>query len=174
MKKMLLAMMLLGATLSAHDGARHHLALTPSVHDYVQLEDASIWAVRPDDQHKVRGWKRGDPVMLTQNLGLLPSYQYLLINEITTHEVEVNMSGRPMDGGTHTYTIDAIDDMDRKVTLSDGSVWDIPRSDVAILEDWDIDQPVVIGVYDSWFSKHSHILIYALNPDSYVRANYLN
>jgi len=151
---------------TSHEGAFHRPIAVTYTGDRVTLEDGTVWQVRIKDRSKTLDWLIGDSLIILPNHSWFSSYHYVLLNQNTGKEVKVNMLLGPIYNGVHTHWVVAIDYYNKEVCLEDGSVWRISSS---ILNKWLVNDTVVIGVNDAWFSSNPNILI-NVNMLNYVTA----
>ncbi|MEC7839135.1 MAG: hypothetical protein VX777_03740 [Chlamydiota bacterium] len=154
---------------TSHEGAFHRPIAVTSTGDRVTLEDGTVWQVRIKDRTKTLDWLIGDSIIILPNHSWFSSYHYVLLNQNTGKEVKVNMLLGPIYNGVHTHWVVAIDYYNKEVCLEDGSVWRISGSDGSTLKKWLINDTVIIGINDSWFSSKPNILI-NVNMLNYVAA----
>ncbi len=144
---------------TSHDAVFHRPLAVSCAGDYVTLEDGSIWSVRIKDRYKTLDWLTNDTIMILPNHSWFSTYHYVLLNQTTGKSVKVNMYLGPIYNGIFTHWIIAVDYYNNDVWLEDGSVWKISDSDHSIVNKWLINDTVVIGINDSWFSSKPNILI---------------
>lgn len=154
------------ALYSSHEGAFHRPVNISAGGDMITLEDGSIWKVRPDDKAKTLDWLAGDTIFILPNHSWFSSYYYVLSNQNTGAEVCVNLMLPPLYNGNYSHWIVAIDLYNLEVGLDDGSVWKISSSDYSTIEKWKVNDTIVIGVNDSWFSSKPNILINVFTHDN--------
>lgn len=144
---------------STHNGAYHHPIAVSNGGDTVTLEDGSVWHVREKDQVKTLDWLMGDTVVILPNHSWFSSYQFVLFNQTTGREVKANLLLGPIFNGVFTHWIVSIDLETKQVWLEDGSVWSMASGDKSTLKKWLVNDTVIIGINDSWFSSKENILI---------------
>lgn len=147
------------ALYSSHEGAFHRPVNITAGGDMITLEDGSIWKVRPDDKAKTLDWLAGDSIFILLNHSWFSSYHYVLSNQNTGSEVCVNLMLPPLYNGNYSHWIVAVDYYNLEVALDDGSIWKISSSDYSTIEKWKVNDTIIIGVNDSWFSSKPNILI---------------
>jgi len=145
---------------TTHEGAYHAPVIVSPLGENVELEDHSIWEVYQKDRKKTLDWMSGDRVIVVPNSAWFSSHLFRFINLNTKAEAQVNLTVGPMRGGSYTRHILAIDYENRQVCLNDGSVWKVSRLDKSALQEWLVDDVVIIGINNGWFSSmNPNILI---------------
>ncbi|MCX6989461.1 MAG: hypothetical protein NTX49_00090, partial [Chlamydiae bacterium] len=71
--------------------------------------------------------------------------------------------------GSYTHWIIGMDYTSGHVYLENGSTWTISTNDLFIFNDWAINDTIILGSNDSWFSSYDSLLI-NVNMNNYVRA----
>jgi len=154
---------------TSHQGAFHRPSLVSCLGDKVTLEDGSVWQVKNGDKSKTIDWLPCDDVYILPNHSWFSSYYYRLYNRNTNTSVEVNLLLGPIPNGHNTHWVIAIDYFNQELFLEDGSVWRVGSSDKSVMKKWLINDTVMIGINDSWFSSKPNILI-NVNMLTYVTA----
>lgn len=154
---------------TSHQGAFHRPLAISSSGDSITLEDGSVWQIRIKDRGKTLDWLSGDSLIILPNHSWFSSYHYVLLNQNTGADIKVNMMLGPIYNGVYTHWIIAIDYYNKEVCLEDGTVWTVSGSDFSTLKKWLVNDTVIIGVNDSWFSSKPNILI-NVNMLNYVAA----
>lgn len=144
---------------TSHEGAFHRAVCVTYNGDQLTLEDGSVWSVASWDRWKTNDWLSSDTIMVSQNKWYFSSYQFMLINQNTGKEVEVNMLLGPLYAGYYTYWITGIDHFSNKVYLNDGSIWQMDAFDYAIIDQWLLNDTVIIGVNETANYFNPNILI---------------
>jgi len=150
---------------TSHSGAIHHPIFVTAFGDGVQLEDESIWSVRPSDYMKTLNWLITDTIIILPP-GWFSGYDYVLFNTDTGARINVNLVQQPRYNGIYSHWIAAIDYLNERVCLEDGSIWSISAFDD--VDDWLVNDMIIIGINDGWFSVNPNILI-NVNTNEYVR-----
>jgi hypothetical protein len=144
---------------TSHKGAFHRpIAVTP-LGDEVTLEDGSVWKIKYDHRYKTLDWLAGDNILVLPNHAWFSSYYYRLVNQNTGADVETNLFLGPIYNGVYTHWIVAIDYFNNEICLEDGSTWKIAGGDYGRLKKWLVNDTIIIGINDSWFSSKPNILI---------------
>lgn len=154
---------------TSHEGAFHRSISVTIGGDMVTLEDGSVWKVRSKDKYKTLDWIPGDSIVILPNHSWFSSYYYVLLNQNTGAEVCVNLVLGPIYNGIYTHWVVAIDYYNQEVCLEDGSIWRISGGDYSTMKKWLVNDTIIIGVNDSWFSNKPNILI-NVNMLNYVDA----
>jgi len=158
---------------TSHEGAYHQAVSVTYIGDQVTLEDGSVWSVASFDRWKTLDWLSSDTILVAQNKWYFSSYKFMLINQNTGREVEVNMALGPIYAGYYTYWITGIDYFAGNVYLNDGSVWQISAFDYSIMDKWLVNDTIIVGVNESASIFNPNILI-NVNMLNYTRGSSLN
>lgn len=158
---------------NSHEGAYHRAVAVSYYGDQVTLEDGSLWNVSSWDAWKTLNWYTTDTILVMQNKWMFSSYKFMLVNQNTGKEVEVNLALGPYYLGAYTHWIVAIDYYNSQIILEDNSVWDMNFFDSSIINKWLINDTVIIGVNESGSSLRPNILI-NVNVLNYARGICLN
>jgi hypothetical protein len=166
-----------GVYTTSHPGAFQKPSFISYDGAFIELIDGSQWEVAWHDQYKVQTWF-GEDLFIMLNHNLFSSYDYRIVNLSTGDSAEVNITAGPFFQGALSHWIIAINYAAGQVTLEDGSVWKIPASCLGIMRYWNVNDPVMIGVYDGWFSGyHPNFLINVslnkINQPAYIYAKCL-
>ncbi len=138
----------------------------------VTIEDGSAWNIDPDESSNVFSWKPGDIVFLMQNPIWAQSLdwpEYLMMNLKDQSGVCVDLSLGPMANNPRARFISAINFDGGAVQLTDGSCWMIAPEDLPLFRGWAVDDSIIAGKNESFFSKYKAILINP-NMNHYIRA----
>lgn len=150
---------------NSHEGGYHFAIGVTYFGDQVTLEDGSVWNVASWDNWKTLNWLTTDTILVMQNKWLFSSYKFMLVNQNTGKEVEVNLFLGPVYTGVFTHWIVGIDYIAGTVVLEDGSVWQMDYFDYSIMKKWLINDTVIIGTNE---------LGSILNPNILINVNMLN
>lgn len=154
-----------------HQGAIHFPnVITGNV---LEIEDGSLWAICSSHLYKTTNWITTDKLIITQNTIWFSSYDHCVVNLTTGDTIHVNLAEGPFRNGAHTRWIIGIDYINRNLVLDDGSVWYVSSMDSSIMYNWAIDDTIIIGVNDGWYSSKNHILI-NVRKINYACAHCLN
>lgn len=133
----------------------------------VELEDGSHWKLSPN--YSVFSWKVGDPIVVTPNHSFFSEYNYYIVNKFTGSYVAADLIVGPLTFGPYTHWVIGIDYASGHVFLENGTTWTVSANDTFVFNDWAINDTVIIGSNDSWFSSYDTILI-NVNMNNYVRS----
>lgn len=150
-----------------HPGAYHH-PMVSVFGDNLELEDGSIWTIRPDHAFIAAGWLPTDLVAITPNHTWFSSYDYTITNQNTGEAVNANIFLGPLYNGPHTHWIIAIDYYYNTVYLEDGSIWSMSSFDSSIVYSWEVNDTVIIGVNDALFSSTRPNILINVNTLNYA------
>jgi len=159
---------------TSHIGAFHRPTAVTALGDTVEIEDGSIWSVSSSDRYKTLDWLAGDTIIITPNHSWFSSYDFRLINQNTGASVPVVLSLGPVYNGIYTHWITAIDYNANQLCLEDGSVWSISGLDDSVSNKWVINDTVIIGINDGWWSGSRPNILINVNMVNYVRCKCLN
>lgn len=151
----------------------HHWVVAITVLDNdkytLELEDGSVWKIHRYDGEKILNWRANDPLTLTQNHSWFSSHKYRIINKSNGSTVDANLHLGPIEQGTHTRYIIAIDYDRKEIVLSDNTHHEISYLDHSIFKDWKLSHAVIIGTNSGWDSD-SELLLINVNLNNHVRA----
>ena len=135
----------------------------------VELEDGSHWDISPSDRSILYTWSRSDHIVVTPNYSWFSSFDYNLTNKSNNTNVKANLWIGPLAYGPYSHWIVDIDYFSGHLFLENQMVWCVDPKDSYILREWAVNDHVIFGVNNSWFSHYDHILI-NVNMDDHVRA----
>lgn len=138
--------------------------------NFIELEDGSRWTVAPTSVYKAVHWGAYDHMVITPNHHWLPSCAYCITNPATGSYVEADLYLHPIPFGPYTHWVVALDKYAGHVFLEDGSSWKVSYDDRSLFEKWEINNFIIIGENNSWFSSYEHILI-NVNAKHHIRVN---
>lgn len=144
---------------TTHEGGIHHHIAVNTLGDMITLEDGSVWQVKNSDRMKTLDWLYGDSLIILPNHAWFSSYHYVILNQNTGGKVKVNLFLGPIYNGIYTHWIVGIDYCNCELRLEDGSVWKMSSSDSRTVNKWLLNDTVIVGINDSWFSSKPNILI---------------
>jgi hypothetical protein len=161
-----------GVYTTSHPGAFQQIQIVSFDGTFIELSDGSQWEVSVADSHKVVSWI-GCDLFITLNHSWFSLYDYCLVNLNNGEKAKVNITAGPFFQGARSHWIVAINYAARQVTLEDGSVWRIPPSSAGVLKYWMVNDPVIIGVYDGWFSASNpnflmNVSLNKINQPAYI------
>lgn len=149
----------------------HWLTSIADSNHTIEIEDGSHWEISPSDMYTVmRNWRREDSLVITPNYSWLGfnSYDYYITNKNSNTYVKANLVIGPLDHGPYSHWITGIDYVGGHVYLENQMIWCVDPEQKRVIMQWSIDDHIILGVYDSWFSNYDHILI-NVNWDNHVR-----
>jgi hypothetical protein len=148
----------------------HWLASIADNNHTIELEDGSHWEVSLSDSYILRNWRREDSLVITPNYNFLSSYDYYITNKNNYNSfVKANLYVGPLAFGPFSHWIVEIDYFGGHIYLENQMVWCVNPQDSYLLKEWAVNDHVIFGLYESWFSPFDHILI-NVNMDNHVRA----
>lgn len=161
-----LAQNLEGVTTYAYNNLHTHWLYSFSdMRDNIELEDGSQWSISPNDQHKLYRWRPGDCLVITRNNPWYkkPNHLFFINNETTKEHVRANLVVGPFAFGEYTYWVEGIDRYNGHIFLVNGqgtrTSWCVGDADLLFFDDWAVNDTIVIGVNDTWFTSHPSLLI---------------
>lgn len=137
----------------------------------IELDDGSQWKIADSERAQMLSWRANDFVVITAN-HYFSDYTYYITNQVNGTYVHANLVNGPTIGGSRTMLISGLDANSRNkraVYLNNGTSWAIDPSDLQMIENWQIGDPIIVGRNDSWFSYSSSLLINVLT-NTFVRA----
>lgn len=140
--------------------------------DSIEFGDGSQWKISSNDAYKVLYWRAGDPLVITPCESWFSSYRYYITNKNTYETVSANLFLGPIAFGTYTHWIVGIDFVSRQLFLENGAAFKISSEDIYLFNDWAINDTIILGVNDSWFSAYDYILI-NVNMNNFAHAKQL-
>lgn len=138
--------------------------------ELIELEDGSKWSVAKTDIYKISFWQIHDHVIITPNRNWFSFHKYCLANQTRESIVEASFNHGPIPFGPHTHWVVALDKYGGHVFLEDGSSWKVSHEDWQFFDKWLINDFVILGYNDSWFSPYAYILI-NVNQEHHVLVN---
>lgn len=146
---------------------RHCLVSVANMGRLLEIEDGSQWAVSASDAYVLRNWYRGDTLSITPDDSWIVFYDYYIKNETNGTVIKANLHNGPLAFGPYSHWIIGIDHFNGHVHL-ERMVYCVNPKDRYILKDWALDDHIIFGLYNTWFSDFDHILI-NVNVNNYVR-----
>ena len=141
------------------------------------LEDGSEWKVSNFDSNELFVWKTQSleiPVKITPNY-FSNYFTYYITNQNTGSYVRANLVTSPLRNNPYAITITGIDNNSYErgsVYLSNGTFWHVHFSDLELIRNWYLDDLIIIGKNNNWFSYNTHILI-NIHTNTFVRVQRL-
>lgn len=174
-------------------GPHVHMFDGMSSKDLVRLEDGSEWrAATPSEAYTAHAWRSavvnqfgeierlGDRILITPNNGLFSSasyYPFYLNNQDDGTYIRVEPVSSPIHFGEESFWVFNTNMRLGHAYLVCGKggelvTWEVSSSYAHLLKDWEPNDHIVIGVYDSllsFLSSYNYILI-NFNKAHYVQA----
>ncbi|MBI3236488.1 MAG: hypothetical protein HYZ48_02095 [Chlamydiales bacterium] len=139
----------------------HWLAYVSEKGRLLQLEDGSYWEVTSSDRYVLNYWEMEDQLVITPNYNLFSPGDYFITNKTDNTYVRANLHTGPEMFGPHSHWIIAIDHTSGHITLENGTTWCVYSNDQRIFSDWEVNDHIIIGLYDNWLHTFDHTLINA-------------
>jgi hypothetical protein len=153
----------------------YHIAAKIDCHkNWVDLEDGSRWEVAEADRMQLMSWRQGDQadyIVITRNR-YYSDFTFYITNQANGSYVRANLVKGPLVGGAYTLLISGMDantHFRRSIYLSNGTSWAVSASDFREINNWQVEDPIIIGRNDDWFTSNSTLLINVLR-NTVVRA----
>lgn len=154
---------------AGYQTAVHWLAGISPQGDSVELEDGSHWKIPSQHYYSIFSWRLGDSLTITPTRSFWSNYNYYITNNATSTYVSANLYIGPVAFGPYTHWIVGMDPTNGHVFLENGSAWCISCQDAYLFNDWAINDTIILGTNDSWFTSYDTMLI-NVNMNHYVRA----
>lgn len=154
---------------TTHPAVYQHPIAISYIGDSVELTDGSVWTVSPSDAYKIINWFPTDIVVISPNQSWFSRYSFRITNQNTGESVATNLYLGPIDpffNSIYTHWIVGIDYFHNTVILEDGSVWSMSSLDAGVIDQWMINDVIIIGVNTGWLSVY--------NPNILINVNMLN
>ena len=123
----------------------------------IELGDGSQFIIFPADAETVLQWETNTPVTISPNAYPYAGSDFFITNQRNGVSVYANFSNGPVIGHRLTNQIEHIDLHYGEIYLRDGrgnlTCWQIEPQDLQYIAKWELQETVVIGVNDSWFSR---------------------
>ncbi len=150
----------------------HHWAVSVTLTgEVVELNDGSLWKVKPKDAPITLTWYDTDCIVIRPNKSILSSYTYKVWNCTTGQKVRANLLEGPYYDGFYTLWITGVDYFYNKVYLNDGSIWDMSSWDSDTVVFWFVGDTVIAGVNTDWLSKHNPYMLINVNVNTWARGD---
>jgi hypothetical protein len=137
---------------------------------YIQIEDGSLWNVKPSDAKKLLYWSHQDPIVISQSSHWFSFYRYEITNISLQESVEAELFLGPFETSIYTCFITAINYAIKTLSLSNGTYWQISWMDDATFLSWRISDAVIIGKNSSFGPCG---LLINVNTNNFARAENL-
>ena len=133
----------------------------------LEIEDGSHWKIASGSS--LSRWRIGDIITITPNRSWFSDYKYYVINKSIDEYVAADLILGPIAYGSLTHWAVSLDFSQGKVVFENGSCFKICSSDLFLFEQWQINDTIIFGTNDSWFTSYD-ILLINVNMNHYVRA----
>lgn len=165
-----------------HFPAHYHVIVSVAIDgSSIEIEDGSQWKVPSSQAYEVSNWKTNDPVVISPNYSCLSGCKYYLTNKNRGSYVDGNLSLGPIIGGNNTYRIIYLNPYDGEVYLQPEGPggygneihWCVELGDRHIMKNWTMNQAVIVGANDNWFSSwfsNCNCILINSERNTYVRA----
>ncbi len=147
----------------------HWLLSISDTYKTIEMEDGSHWEIVSADDYILTYWRRNDNLVITPNYNWFSTGDYYITNKSNNTYVRANLYIGPMKFGQYSHWIISIDHVTGHVTLENGITWCVAAKDANVFKEWEVNDHIILGVYDTWCNSFDHILI-NVNMDSHVRA----
>lgn len=155
---------------TTHQGAFFNPVAIHPLGETVEFHDGSVWTIASGDTYKTLNWLTSDLLVVTGNHSWFSSYMFRITNQNTGVSVKANMLLGPIYNGLFTYWIVSINHYTGELCLNDGSVWKLSGLDASTHNKWFINDTIVIGINDGFFSSSKPNILINVNTLSYSRA----
>lgn len=135
----------------------------------IEMEDGSHWEVSSADQYILNYWRRSDSLVISPNYNWFSTGDYYITNKSNNTYVKASLYIGPIAFGQYSHWIVAIDHVSGHLTLENGVTWCVYGKDSSVFREWEVNDQIILGIYDNWIHSFDHILI-NVNMDSHVRA----
>jgi hypothetical protein len=146
----------------------HWLASVSDSIRSLEIEDGSHWEVSAFDSFILRNWRRENTLVITPNYNWFGNYEYFITNKSNNTFVKANLAIGPLTFGDFSHWVVEVDNLNGHVILENQMIWCVNPQDGYALRDWAVNDHVIIGLCDSWFSAFDHILI-NVNVNDHIR-----
>lgn len=140
-----------------------------SLRSSLSIEDGSVWEIHPAESYKTVSWRIGDPIALIRNFNRFAWSDYYMLNLNTGTNVCVALALGPILNNPHSKFIAAIDCEQGVLALTDASKWVVSSDDLALFRQWAINDCIIVGQNETYFSRYEAVLINS-NMNHSVRA----
>ncbi len=141
----------------------------------VELENGAQFEIVPEDRDEVCTWGGYTVLTICPNPYLFSSGDFLLVNSHTKREVRANYAYGPFLDNPFTYFIKHIRPWSGEIVLTNLSndilCWRVDPADARYLQSWEMGDTVLIGHYNTWYSRFVSKSEYILM--SYENSNYV-
>lgn len=138
------------------------------------LEDGSQWKIASYDYFELLSWRLRDHLVITPN-NYFSDFTYYITNQETGSYVRANLVNSPIRGGPYTVMISGLDqntDFKGCIYLNNNTFWSVSQNDLPLIRNWEVDDLVIMGKNNEWFSSNTHIII-NIHTNTFVRVRKL-
>lgn len=135
----------------------------------IRLGDGSHWRIEPGYESEVLTWLPGDALILSPNYMPFTSHNYWFKNLRTGTYAGIDIIMEPIDMGLHSHRVCGREPDGSVIFLQNRVGFEIDRRDRWLVEEWDLNDHIVIGASNAWFGSYEFILM-NVNLCHYVRA----
>jgi len=149
------------------------LSLRPEAPSTIELEDLSLWEVASQDTEKLFSWYPNDPVVIIPIRSWKYPYDYRLLNQNNLSSIHVSLKAVPLKANKKCYRLRGMDLGSGILYLTHHSFFLVNTQDAAILEGWELNDPILIGGNTSYdWQEFPNLLLNVRRMDD-VRAERL-
>jgi hypothetical protein len=148
----------------------HHLDSYSLCDNTIVLHDGSLWKVNSWDMYKVLNWASNDVLSLSCTESFFGE-KYILTNPVTGQSIHIDLLDGPVLFGPNSHWVVAIDHSLKRVYLENGSFWDVRFLDQNMLYQWAINDTVIVGDTNGWWSD-SVLINVNMNQHVYAGRGY--
>ncbi|MBT3393532.1 MAG: hypothetical protein HN411_00265 [Waddliaceae bacterium] len=126
----------------------------------IELNDGSLWEIHHDDSERASMWKSGEKVKIITGDDKRYPYLFVLVPHGEVARAKLVSKPLPIDGNDSigkTHWIDAVTANGMKITLEDGTTWDVLPADKYIAKEWIVGDN--IKVYKTESVKTPYVLV---------------
>lgn len=142
---------------------------TTPLADSIELTDGSQWGLPPSAEKIVSSWQEGDELAIYPDRAWFHAYDYSIYNKNNDTKVAAILSEGPFAFHELSNWILHIDHWTGHVQLQDTSTWCVHPKDEILLEEWSLNDHILIGSDTLPFSYYPQVLI-NVDMNEHVRA----
>ena len=161
-----------------HPTPGSHLASNEDGPSLLTFEDGSQWKVADSEQGTLNRWfwySGYAPVQVTITPNYSPNTSYGYYLTYQGSYVRANLVASPLVDSPYAVTITGFDKNlpnKKNIYLSNGTYWSVAYSDWDRIQNWYVNDYVIIGKNSEWFTSNTHILI-NIHTNTFVRVQKL-
>ena len=132
------------------------------------FDNETIWELSSSFTDRAKSWTPGSYVVIVPNTRWFSSYTYQLENVSDKSSIPADLSEGPFK--KYALYIEAIDRLSNKVSLTDGSFWQIASdsSSSSLFSNWKVGQAVLLGENRGWFGWTNGAIMININENNYI------